>query len=87
MNGFIRIFCLKAWQIIKKDITVTLLNLFVGDGRGFASFNKALTCLILKKAFGERWAIINLLVSHIDYKAICDSEESLVSEDGGDYLC
>lgn len=66
---------------------MTLLNLFVGDGRGFASFNKVSMCLILKKAFAERWAIINLLVSHIVYKAICDSEEPLVSEDGGDFLC
>jgi hypothetical protein len=52
-----------------------------------ASFNKALICLILKKSYAERWAIIDLLVSHIVHKAICDSEESLVAEDGGDYLC
>jgi hypothetical protein len=39
-----------AWPVIKNDVMVVFLKLFVGDGRGFECLNRALLTLIPKKS-------------------------------------
>ena len=52
-DGYIRAFFQKAWQVIKQDVMVVMMKLFVGDTRGFAKMNKANIILIPKKPDAE----------------------------------
>lgn len=53
LDSFIGTFYQKAWAIIKQDIMAAMLELYVGDGRGFAKLNKAMLVLIPKKPEAE----------------------------------
>jgi hypothetical protein len=52
-DGFNRAFYKRAWPIIKGEVMVAILKLYVGDGRTFERLNRALITLIPKKQDAE----------------------------------
>jgi hypothetical protein len=43
----------RAWPIIKHEIMVAVLKIFVGDGRGLGKLSRALKTLVPKKLDAE----------------------------------
>ena len=62
-DGFIGAFYQRAWPIIKHDIMVAMLKLYVCAGRGFAKLNRA---LVLDLQFGYQVLSLILDIKFLD---------------------
>jgi hypothetical protein len=52
-DGFTGGFYRRAWPVIKGELMVAILNLYVRDGRGFSKLNRTIITLIPKKSEAE----------------------------------